>query len=256
MAGFLSKFVRGASTAGATLYADQHRQQIQADILAKRDQVLQDNRTKAEASRRVFETEQSTAKAQAKAESPQTKIAEINLQKAEKLQGLQKRYSEAKSSKEKLDIVKNIMVTNNKPIESVTSSAIKPTAGMKDVKAMVKAGVFKNDAEAWKFLKGGSKNLVVPIFKALNEAQEYLEPGDEGYKDIKTLLSEAKQLARGDTEAPTPTHTPTPTPEPVSPLEAETPANVPTIDSQSDYDTLPSGSAYIDKADGKRYRKP
>lgn len=248
MPSFLAKFARGAATAGATLYADKYQQDIRADILAKRDAVLQTNRAQAETSRRTFELDKIEAKAKVTAASPQTKIAEINLAKAEKLEGLQKKYSESKSSKEKLEIVKNIMVTNNRPVEGITSGAIKPTAGQKDVKAMVAAGVFDTDAEAWKFLKGGSKNLVVPIFKALMAQQEaaFTQPDDKGYKDLKTMLTEARELAKGEAA---PVVTPPPPPPPP-------PADVPTIDSQSDYDSLPSGTVYIDKSDGKRYRKP
>ena len=47
MASFFSKFARGATQAGATLYADVARDQMKAEIQTKRDSVLNDNRTEA-----------------------------------------------------------------------------------------------------------------------------------------------------------------------------------------------------------------
>jgi len=63
MAGFLSKFIRGASTAGASLYADKAAQELRAGITAKRDAVLEANRAKREVGQREF-TVQQTAQSQ------------------------------------------------------------------------------------------------------------------------------------------------------------------------------------------------
>lgn len=55
MAGFFAKFARGAASAGATLYADQAMQELRADILSKRDKVLQTNKLELEKERRIYQ---------------------------------------------------------------------------------------------------------------------------------------------------------------------------------------------------------
>jgi hypothetical protein len=59
MASFFSKFARGAATTGAKLFADQHMENIRADLMSKRDAVLHQNRMSAQRSSQKFQTEQS-----------------------------------------------------------------------------------------------------------------------------------------------------------------------------------------------------
>lgn len=61
MANPLVKFARGAAGAGAALYADRYQQDVHADIMAKRDAVLNKYRTESQESAQSFATKEREA---------------------------------------------------------------------------------------------------------------------------------------------------------------------------------------------------
>ena len=116
------------------------------------------------------------------------------------MKGLKTGYNNAKTDEERMVFVKQILAAKGKPIEGM--SLVEPTANQKDVAAMVASKVFKTEAEAWKFLKGGEKNMVVPLFKALMQQQEDAIVSPENRKSPAELLQEAKSLAGGSSTIP------------------------------------------------------
>lgn len=117
MASFLQKFVRGAAGAGASLYADQASQQLRASLQAKRDSVLERNRSAQQAGRQKFEREQAAARNKQRAASPEGKLAAIKLKKAEKMESLSLDYENATTQEGKLKAVKGMMLASGRPAE-------------------------------------------------------------------------------------------------------------------------------------------
>jgi hypothetical protein len=76
MAGFLSKFARGAAGKGAELYADEAKSQMMAQITAKRDEVLAANRAAAQEDRQAFSTEQTQQSQEFQRETQKTAQAD------------------------------------------------------------------------------------------------------------------------------------------------------------------------------------
>ena len=175
MASFLSKFVSGAAEAGAGLYADRYSQNLKAELMAKRDAVLQKNRMSIEESRQAFDIKQTEAKRIARAESPRGKMDVLKLEEAEGMKVLKKAYNEADVGK-RMEIVKKIMVANGKPLESITKGSVS---------------------------KGTT--LITAVFKSLTQQQnKKIENYELDRKDAKTtteLLEEAKHAVLG-TEPP------------------------------------------------------
>lgn len=202
MASFFSKFLRGASGAGAKLYADKAIQDSRAEITAKRDAVLEANRTTRETSRREFELKKTSqeqtfrseeaelgrefrseeaelgrefrARESAKgraatAANPQAQLAKLRLEDAKTMSGLKKQYSAAKNDTDRFEIVKQIMAASGRPVE-----------GQRKVP------------------KSTGISLMQSVVKMIQEEQkeEFIRPGDEGYKTTQDMLNEAQQMVK------------------------------------------------------------
>jgi len=256
MASFLQKFIRGAATTGGQLYADQAREEMRAGIMAKRDEVLNTNRQNIDQQRQEFQAGESEKQRTAQQNSSQQQLADLKLQNAQGAALLNKQYKEAKTDEERQEIAKQIMAAQGKPVD-IAGGATKITADEQKVKALVADGAFKTKAEAWKFLKGGNKNLAVTIFKMLVEQQDsaFVQPSDPTYRTMQEMLDASKRMAKGDNEQPITPDTTDAEPNNASTTDT-TDAEPKTISTQAAYDALASKAIYVNSADGKEYRKP
>ena len=225
MASFFSKFARGAATAGAQIIGEQQAQQSKADIVAKRDAVLEANRATREQSRREFVSGESekarTFKASESAKgraatlgSPQAKLARLKLSEATTLSDLKKGYIKAKDDEERFGFVKQIMAMAGRPIEG--QRITKGTTGVSLLKFV--AGELSDEQKA-----------------------KFIYPGDEGYRGPRDIMAEAEDIIKGKVGIPTgglPT------------------GGLPSVASKEDFDKLPSGAEYINANTGKKGRKP
>ena len=277
MASLLSKFVRGAATEGAALYADQYRQELQSKLMAKRDEVLQRNRMEMEKARsaaqaeesrvnrefrsdeaeegRTFTAEQNdlnrTARAEevtARKESPQNKIAEIELTRKQKINELQDQILAAKTPEEKDKLVEEIALRSGAIPGGKGSNK---TANQSDVDAMVAAEYRPTKAAAWKVLKGKSGVYFGPALAMLERKNEDYLPGDPEYLTPLELVTQAKEiadrLANGKTEKPDPVF---------GPKELPKREDLITPKTIEEYQTkVPIGGYYIEPDDGRIYQR-
>tara|TARA_R110000803_G_scaffold5230_9_gene17369 strand:+ start:843 stop:1661 length:819 start_codon:yes stop_codon:yes gene_type:complete len=272
MASFFSKFVRGASQSGATLYADVARDQMRADIQTKRDTVLNNNRTEAartsqEAStlqhkerlaqrESEYQRNQQSRLAQRESEyqrnqqSPQAKAAKIKLASAENLGTLKAAYSAATTDEERESISKQMAAEQGKPVENLaTKAGAGPTAATKEARILATLDEFPSEAAALKFLKSKEGNMVKSIFTQLLKSQEenYLSPDDPNFLTVETALLKARDIAKPQKQEVGGDDNNT---------EHFNTTKYPSIQTQEDFNKLKSGDLYFDIFDGKSYRKP
>ena len=194
MASFLSKFARGASAAGGQLYMDQYMQEQRATIMAQRDSTLNKHRMDATTKEQEFRSSEAEKSRIAAAGSPQTKLAEMKLTQAVGIEDLKTRYTNATTDKEKKSIVEEAMISLGVPFGSAKQNQVKLTADERIVNAQVKAGVHKTKKEAWAALKDNTKDLSVPIFNALVEANESLSMKPEDKLSIEQIFEKVQLL--------------------------------------------------------------
>ena len=242
MASFLSKFVRGAATAGAKLYADQASTQLRADITAKRDATLEANRAKREVSRREFEVGQTAQKQTFRAgeaatqrefrasesekgraatlATPQAQLAKLRLGEAETMSGLKKKYAAAKTDEERFTIVKQIRAAGGKPMEADRAAS-----------------------------KSKGLSLIQYMIKTLKDEQydSGIDPGDPDYRNPQELLDEADAMVQKVIGGRVPS---------AAPIINTT--GHPSVSAQADYNELPSGKStkYFNTRTGKIGTKP
>jgi len=259
MPSFLQKLVRGGAQAGAKIYHDQYLQEVQADLIAKRDAVLHKNKMEYHA--QVAETKEQEAKTIAKAKVTATELKEDQRKLTPEFK---KKEIETEKASLQLDSIKKVREAAESGDENAYQQAIleyntahgkelgrkgKLTGIASNAKSLVDAGLEPNMQAAYDKLKSDkSFGRVVSLATAMEREQalRFLQPGDPGYTSFSDFLVKAQDTMSDmypDSVAPA-----------VTPAAA--PASSPTIDSQSDYDALPSGTYYIDASDGKRYRKP
>ncbi len=259
MAGFFQKALRGAAATGGALYADVAREQLRADIVTKRDEVLNANRTTLQKSQQEFETglhkermAQKESEFQRGLETPRARVEEISLGSVERLEALKADYAAAATDEERSSIAKLMAAEQGKPVETSGAKGTGPTAATKEARILATLDEFENEAAALKFLKSKEGNMTLELFKALGDQQEaaFIRPGDEGYLSLKDMLKKARKLAK-----------------PVKPakpitggddtgIEQFNTTKNPSVKTQADFDKLESGALYFDVFDGKSYRKP
>jgi len=268
MAGFLQKLGLGFAQAGAKIYADQHMQEMQADLIAKRDETL--HRNKLEYHAQKAETEKAEAEKIATAKltaaeqkerqkklTPEFRKKEIEAEKASlQLESIKKVREAAESGDE--DAYKKAILAYNTAHGKELGRKGKLTGIASNAKSLVDAGLEPDMQAAYAKLKSDkSFSRVVALATAMEREQalRFLQPGDPGYTPFVDFLTKAQDTMSAmypDTVAPTAAPAVT---APIEPIEPSI-GGAPTVDSQSEYDALPSGSYYIDASDGKRYRKP
>ncbi len=103
MAGFLSKFARGAAGQGAALYADKAKAEMMAELTAKRDAVLNTNRNAATQQSQEFTLKRDeaavVARQDAAVKSREANVAGQEVRKADRLEEMQ--------AKHKLDVARD-----------------------------------------------------------------------------------------------------------------------------------------------------
>ena len=117
--------------------------------------------------------------------------------------------------------------------------------------------------EKSKFVQDRSAQLIEDSKVAANYYAK-LVGEEEGYFGANSApaagltLSAPGQAATGSPAPAAPTPAPSaPAPAPsAAPVTAPAPAQIPTINSQAEYDSLPSGAEFINPADGQTYKKP
>jgi len=262
MASFLQKFIRGGAEMGGKLFADQAREQMRADIMAKRDQVLNENRLSLEQQRQEFSTAQhqeimaqKEQHFQREQESPRAKAEGIALSSAENLQSLKEQYASAETDAERADIAKLMAAEQGKPMENVVGSGSGPTAAQKEARVLAQLDEFKDEAEALKFLKSKEGNMTRELFKAMQAKQEndLISPDDPNYLTLEQMLTKAREISKSKPANPD-------TKTSVSPKDGGNEhfntTNNPSVSTQEEFDKLESGALYFDVFDGKSYRKP
>lgn len=226
MAGALAKFTRGFAEAGAELYGQKALTDMRAEIMAARDETLQGYRAAELQSSREFQTEErekteaftseeNRLNREATTNTPQSRLASLKLETAEKTQSLLKEIDSTKDPKEHSKLIDKLRV--------ITGNLPEPTANQQDVAAYV-AATGKTPAEGWEFFKGKQGQKAVALFRAMDKAQENnsLYPGDEGYLTPEQMMKKAERAvqAMGTDEAP-PEPEPTPTEDPSSLIKGQ-----------------------------------
>ena len=256
MAGFLSKFIRGATSTGAELYADQAREELRAGIMADRDKVLNANRMSLEKSRQEASTiqhQERMAQQQSQFEttqaSPRAKADKIALGSVERLEALKVDYAAAKTDEERSGIARLMAAEQGKPVETSGAKGTGPTAATKEARILATLEEFGSEAEALKFLKSKEGNMTREIFKAIIDKQEnsMLSPDDPGYLSLDAALKQAREMAKPTKPA---------TGGDGDDIEKFNTTKYPSVATQADFDKLKSGELYFDVFDGKSYRKP
>ncbi len=145
-------------------------------------------------------------------------------------------------------------------------------ADAKMVDYMVRNKIAKNKKQAYKMVQMSKSDPVKLVSDMVSKAEKaqsdaYIEPGDPGYKDRQTMISDAQQMVQGirrqfiGEEEPgyTPQHVVGGADFPAALPgggQAPTPAsNEPVPQTQADFDALTPGTTYRDPDDGKLYTK-
>lgn len=112
MAGFLSKFVAGAASAGSKLLADQHQDDYRAKLQSKRDSVLDANRKATQASSQAFQQQLATS-SQEHRTSETTSRQDYQKSQTASTQAWQEKQTEKSQAFQK-DLVKDKAVAKKK----------------------------------------------------------------------------------------------------------------------------------------------
>lgn len=244
MAGLVSKAIRGAAEVGVPMLFAEHKAQIQATRDAKLQEYAQQNT----AASQTYKTSERIAGQEFQKDLYGAKTkASLAAQIAKEGRGEKSDIrAEGRASKTEIEEEKRKHSRAKEIIdyeaESEKKTGGKKTANQKDVKAMVVAGVFATEKEAWEALKNTSKmSDIIRFYNTLYDSQKanYIRVGAEGYRTPKELFEEAKQIVSGRSAN-------------VSPKSSE-PKKITTF---KEYDALPSGTIYIHPSDGKQYKKP
>jgi len=168
MASFLSKFVRGGSAAAGQLYADSYMQDQRAEIMAKRDSVLNKNRMDLDRQQQEFRSKEAEKTRQARMESPQSQLNEMKLANAKELDSLKKAWADAETDDERREIVKQARNVLGQNFESQVNPKGKMTAERQNVLARVRASTTGlTEEEAYAELDRPKPVSRDTIFKAL-----------------------------------------------------------------------------------------
>jgi len=189
--GLIGKAIRGAAAVAVPALMEQHR----ANILAEREERMREYREQETIDARKFQTSERVAGQEFRAEQADlTREDNATKAAAKRTQQLSDMDLKQQYAKELADY------------KATHGEGAKPTANQKDVAAMVKAGVFKTEAEAWKSVKGAKGSEIATVFKVLSAAQsdQFLEPDDPNYKDPRALYAEAKSIISSDAAATKP----------------------------------------------------
>ena len=140
-------------------------------------------------------------------------------------------------------------------------------ADVKMIEYMVSNKIAKSKKQAYKMVQMSKSDPVKVVSNLVLKAEEAqtaadIRPGEEGYRDRATLISDAKKMVTGirqefigdDGEPPA-----QPPASGTDPLAwAKGPGGgggIPTPQTEEEFNALPSGTIYIDPDDGKQYRK-
>lgn len=261
MGNFFQKMVAGAASAGAPLYADMAREKLRADIGAKRDAVLHQNRLDIENQRQQattalhdekmaqqqsqFDAEMAHKKESATASAAAADIANTS---AKNLAQLKADYTNAKTDEERSTIANLMAAEQGKPVENLPSTATGSgnTAAMKEAKVLATLDEFETPAEALRFLKSKEGDMTRDIFQALVKKQEDGLMPEESKKPFDVLLKEAREMAKKPKKATEPA------PQPETPtVTPELKASASKVSTQEEYDALPQGSLFLNTTNNK-----
>jgi len=211
MAGFLSKFARGAAGAGGKLMMDSYMEEQRAEIMSKRDAQLQKNRMEVQRDDQAFRASESALAREEAKNSPRAQIAEMDLAARKQMDGLKAEWANASGDERKAieEKAKNILGHN---FDKLTSNQ-KMSAKQSWIEYLVSIGSYKTRKEAVAAMdKSGTSSLAPQIFAFFAAQNEDLSTMPEDKMSIQEILAEVEKYTN-----------PQPKEEPVTTEKAQAP---------------------------------